>query len=272
MRYAPDRPGMGIRSCCSSDNRLSVSLEVSNTSLCLANFYFQISDRLSRYARLRRAHSTASRPHRLNRHDQFSSDSVPHRRHFPRTTGLPLESISGPVPHTLVTSLSLSPSLFYPMPPRGTGRRGHQPIRGADIDAGGRRLGPRDPDDLEHGDEDRKDELPAYDGFDRPPKYLDPGAVGVSHLADIPLQELNRVQSRSTATGNSDPQTTATHAISQTTLHDSGSEEDTLHSHDAPQAVPALSVRPTSPSPAYEVTSSLARLNDDSHDHDREGR
>lgn len=56
---------------------------------------------------------------------------------------------------------------------RGRGRRA---ARGADIDAGGRRVGVRDPDDGE-GDVDDKDELPAYDVVGSPPQYnVDAGA------------------------------------------------------------------------------------------------
>lgn len=52
---------------------------------------------------------------------------------------------------------------------RGRGRRG---ARGADIDAGGRRAGERDPDDEDvDGEAGDKDELPAYDAVGSPPQY-----------------------------------------------------------------------------------------------------
>lgn len=144
----------------------------------------------------------------LTRRRTTSSQSSDfNRRHLPRTTGLPRFSSSNA--HAGAAGVGADLAAFYP-PSLTNGRypflseplpshiqdhltgntrgrderRGRRAVRGADTDAGGRRGGARDADDIEGGMDD-KDVLPAYDTVGSPPQYAD----GTTIVVDgIPLR------------------------------------------------------------------------------------
>lgn len=143
-------------------------------------------------------------------------DTTEHRRSLPRTTGLP--SMNARDISSRPGSLSANASLFYPpslahgrypvvlepLPAHladslgtirrgeggGRGRNSSRAARGADIDAGGRRAGGRDPDDTD--DEDKGDELPAYESVQvgGPPRYADNDMEDIRMVDGIPMRVL----------------------------------------------------------------------------------
>ena len=192
-----------------------------------------------RYAQLRRnhrpLHTFIPRGHSHEHRSAFSEAP----RSVPRTTGLPRlasdssgDNLTIPMPITMSAALFYPPSLSHGRYPvivatqdRGRNRRAAQ---GADIDAQGRRLGPRDPDDHE-GDDD-KDELPAYDNVNGPPKYMDLQVqmVGAIPLGALPMQV---EQPHSRRSGDSPGSTSEGH--SSQTSNSSEQVESSISSSDS---------------------------------------
>ncbi|KAF8554037.1 hypothetical protein OG21DRAFT_1497291 [Imleria badia] len=101
-------------------------------------------------------------------------------------------------------------------------------IRAADTDAHGRRLGPA-------GEElDGKDALPAYDNFDRPPKYIE---AGWSHGGPPqPTEQSAATSSQGEQSGTAHPNSTS----GDRQFDDTHAMAGVAHGSDAPLPSPAL--------------------------------